>query len=521
MESIGEKLRTSRESRDLTLEQVARETHIAKRYLEALEEENFSLFPGEPYLVGFLRNYSDFLGLNPQDMVSLYKNLKLQEQPVPMDELLVKRRPKTPLILGIAVLTVAIVGLLLYFFLGNRVPSAADGKTGARAPAVASTRTASRTSSSDTAGGGTEYTFAGGMTERPFHRGDAVDVRLKGNDYRLLLTDVGSSVTLSTPTGVVEIAPNTEKTIDLNGNGKADIRLFLRSISTDQSPPVAVMRLDSAVLSDTSIAAADDTGTSAGPDTQQANGAPAGDGQGGAGGGTVTATATGGAVGTASGTGGQTVTQPPQPAVPDTSQPAPQVAAAAPTASTGQQSSTQSLGASAAAGAPGGNAGQAATTGGASQFGGNAQGGGAANARASAAGFAAPQAGTSNQGAASTSGGSAGSANAATGASGNLILTASQMRPFTIDFTFKTGAMFRYTVDGAEKQERFFDAGERLTATAESQFQLWLSNAGAAVVTVSGNPISLGTAGQVATDIIRWSGPTNNGDYRLELVPVL
>ena len=91
MESIGDKLRSQREQKGYSIEQIARDTNIAKRYLEALEVEDFTVFPGDPYLIGFLRNYSDYLGIDPEEMVSLYKNFQIQSQPVPMDELLVSK----------------------------------------------------------------------------------------------------------------------------------------------------------------------------------------------------------------------------------------------------------------------------------------------------------------------------------------------------------------------------------------------------------------------------------------------
>ena len=58
MESFGEKLRATRENLGYSIEQIARDTHIAKKYLIALEDEDFSIFPGETYLKGFLQNYS-------------------------------------------------------------------------------------------------------------------------------------------------------------------------------------------------------------------------------------------------------------------------------------------------------------------------------------------------------------------------------------------------------------------------------------------------------------------------------
>ena len=77
MESFGEKLRCAREKSNYSIEQIARDTHISKRYLRALENEDFSVFPGETYLKGFLRNYSEYLGLNPEEMVSIYKNMMI------------------------------------------------------------------------------------------------------------------------------------------------------------------------------------------------------------------------------------------------------------------------------------------------------------------------------------------------------------------------------------------------------------------------------------------------------------
>ena len=64
VESLGDKLRTARESKGYTYSHVGRETNIAIRYIEALENEDFSKFPGEPYILGFLRNYGEYLGLD-------------------------------------------------------------------------------------------------------------------------------------------------------------------------------------------------------------------------------------------------------------------------------------------------------------------------------------------------------------------------------------------------------------------------------------------------------------------------
>ena len=91
MESFGRILRETRERKNLTAEQIARDTRISRRFLEALEEENFSLFPAETYLIGFLRNYAEYLGLDKDELVTIYRNMKIQEQPLPMSELSPRR----------------------------------------------------------------------------------------------------------------------------------------------------------------------------------------------------------------------------------------------------------------------------------------------------------------------------------------------------------------------------------------------------------------------------------------------
>ena len=86
-----------------------RETHVAKRFLKALEDEDFSAFPGETYALGFLRNYAEYLGLNPEELVGIYRNIKIQEQPLPMNELL-ESKPRLP---SLRIIVYIVAGVLI------------------------------------------------------------------------------------------------------------------------------------------------------------------------------------------------------------------------------------------------------------------------------------------------------------------------------------------------------------------------------------------------------------------------
>ena len=62
--TIGEMLRTAREEKKLSVEQVNRETKMSVQTIRSLESDDFGAFPSETYLKGFLRTYAQFLGLD-------------------------------------------------------------------------------------------------------------------------------------------------------------------------------------------------------------------------------------------------------------------------------------------------------------------------------------------------------------------------------------------------------------------------------------------------------------------------
>ncbi|HDS31054.1 MAG TPA: helix-turn-helix domain-containing protein, partial [Firmicutes bacterium] len=61
---IGEILKEARMERGLTLSQVAKELLIQEKYLQALEDGNYEIIPGEAYQRAFFRAYAEFLGLS-------------------------------------------------------------------------------------------------------------------------------------------------------------------------------------------------------------------------------------------------------------------------------------------------------------------------------------------------------------------------------------------------------------------------------------------------------------------------
>jgi cytoskeletal protein RodZ len=226
VESLGEKLKSAREARDLDYEQVSRDTNIAIRYLEALEAEHFDSFPGEPYITGFLRTYGAYLGIESQELISSYRALKIQEQPVP-EELLKKLAPAPGA--KIALVTVIILAILggigggVYYFITRPEKPEVLPPTG---------RTA------------VEYTMTGDTLERRLYPGDSILVPVENTRYKLELGSLRDTVTIRTPLGFERIELGQTVTVDLNANGADDIRITAADFVKNNAEMGALIRIE-------------------------------------------------------------------------------------------------------------------------------------------------------------------------------------------------------------------------------------------------------------------------------------
>ena len=82
MKDIGNFLKERRETRGISLIEVEKDLKIRKKYLQALEEGNIDAIPGKTYLIGYLRNYSKYLGINEENInqiIQTYHNLEKQK----------------------------------------------------------------------------------------------------------------------------------------------------------------------------------------------------------------------------------------------------------------------------------------------------------------------------------------------------------------------------------------------------------------------------------------------------------
>jgi len=98
--SIGDRLRGAREAKKLTYKDVSKDTNMTPRYIEALENEEFEKFPGETYVIGFLRTYAEYLKLDSEEIIHAYKGYTIGESATPLEEL--TRPTRTPVFINIS-----------------------------------------------------------------------------------------------------------------------------------------------------------------------------------------------------------------------------------------------------------------------------------------------------------------------------------------------------------------------------------------------------------------------------------
>jgi len=80
METVGELLKKTREEQQKTLKTIAQNTKIPLRILEALEENDFASLPPATFIQGFIKNYAQELGLNPQRLLAIFRRDFRQKQ---------------------------------------------------------------------------------------------------------------------------------------------------------------------------------------------------------------------------------------------------------------------------------------------------------------------------------------------------------------------------------------------------------------------------------------------------------
>ena len=267
MAKIGSGLQETRLKKGLTLDRIADDTNISVRFLAKIENDDFSGFPGEPYVIGFIRNYSEYLGLNADTILAAYRakepvvpvpetdSKEVAEQspdPEPMPEqtpsvqtepprekpnrkekaksfgsllphkLFSGKLPGPGLLIATAAgaAIVLLVGLWIIF-----------GGKGSGAP-------------DPTSGQPVEYRVESGPFDKRIYPGDSLLVPLGSDVYKIRLTAIDESVRLETPFGPFAVSLGGTAVIDPDGDGEPDISLIVSDFQKNKPKSGALLRVE-------------------------------------------------------------------------------------------------------------------------------------------------------------------------------------------------------------------------------------------------------------------------------------
>jgi cytoskeletal protein RodZ len=75
LSELGQLLKKARLEKGISLDDMQETTKIRKRYLEAIEDGNYKVLPGNFYVRAFIKSYSESVGLDPNEVLRLYRNV--------------------------------------------------------------------------------------------------------------------------------------------------------------------------------------------------------------------------------------------------------------------------------------------------------------------------------------------------------------------------------------------------------------------------------------------------------------
>ena len=118
MVTAGEVLKTKRKSLGKTIQQISQETRIQERFLEYIENDDYAKFDSDVFVSGFIKIYSDNLGLDTERVLALYRRSNGHIYEIKKENISKKKKDNKKNIFSPKNLTLVIIILFLLGILG-------------------------------------------------------------------------------------------------------------------------------------------------------------------------------------------------------------------------------------------------------------------------------------------------------------------------------------------------------------------------------------------------------------------
>lgn len=228
MESFGQILRDKREELKYSVYEVSKKTLISERFINALEEEREDEFSATVYFVSYMMKYADFLGLDGKKLSELFEAKKIQLAPPPM-ELIKREKPKfiAPLVISLSAALLIGIGVVLYFVV-FKIPQRKTEKN-----TVVETEKIM------------QYRFATQVEKKRLRKGDQILIPQDEGSGDIVLTvrSTLGNIVIDTPSGSQVVELSEEREIDINGDGRSELIVYLSDVSSVDESYGAEVRL--------------------------------------------------------------------------------------------------------------------------------------------------------------------------------------------------------------------------------------------------------------------------------------
>lgn len=132
MRHISEILRSEREKKGLSIDDIVEDTKIRREFIVAIENANFNSLPSESYALGFVKNYAKYLGFPVKTAAALFRREYEAKQIEIMPRFrktnilpgrkVFLRSPRSYLILGVIVVVLSyIIFQFSFLFVGPKL----------------------------------------------------------------------------------------------------------------------------------------------------------------------------------------------------------------------------------------------------------------------------------------------------------------------------------------------------------------------------------------------------------------
>jgi cytoskeleton protein RodZ len=112
--NFGERLKREREMREVSIDELIRSTRISRRFIEALENEDWSKLPGGVFGHGFVRTIARYLGLDEEALLGEYDLARAEKAGLaaPKPEERIPSPPKWLPVAAVMVILLVAAGLI-------------------------------------------------------------------------------------------------------------------------------------------------------------------------------------------------------------------------------------------------------------------------------------------------------------------------------------------------------------------------------------------------------------------------